>query len=123
MKIDINRLFDYMIERDQEENDYRKACEAYFKNHGSYPYFGYGNTSKEIEHIKLLMKWVDMSDSCIRAVLEVLSLNKSQTDRLNAAFKGVKRWYEKETEWQRCMPEALIARLEKYVMGGAYNEI
>ena len=119
MKINMDRLFDYMMEADIETARYYKACRDYKKKHGYIPTINIkaGLHSDELLEIEAAYQAESKSNDIVSALVEVAGFNREQQARLMSAYKAVKRWYEKETEWARCLPDDLIERLTSFIVG------
>ena len=123
MKINVNmdRLFDYMIEADNETARYYKLTNDYKKEHGYMAYLDVRNGLKTDEMMKI--EYAQQSESkandVVYALIEVAGFDKEQQGRLRSAYKAVKRWYEKETKWERCLPDDLIERIGRFVVGAS----
>ena len=118
IKLNMDRILDYMIEADNNAAEYYRACQQYKKDHGYIACIDYRRgLSDEEKHIEYVSKWKESSDDVVRAIIEVTGFDQDQQDRLRSAYRGVKRWYEKETKWERCLPEELIERITVFVIG------
>lgn len=119
MRINFDRLIDYMMEKDGEMARYRRVLETYKKNHGV-PYgdcgYAYRYIDKEVEEIMVCRNFFDRSMAAIDAAVEVIGLNEEQLERLYDIYRAVKKWYVK-TKWKRYLPEELVERIEAYVVG------
>ena len=126
MKINLNmeRLMDMMMEADNASFDYHKSSKAFYRKHGYGVMLDKANTEEE-KHIVYAYNSEDKLNVLLRrndivwSIIQVLDFDKEQTDRLYVAYRAVKRWYEKETKWQRCLPGDLIERIEKFVVGAS----
>lgn len=116
MKINIDRLFDYMMEADSWKSDYCKSSKDFYKNHGYGASLDRAKTDEE-KHIAYAYRNDDKSSEVVWSVIEVLGFDQEQRARLFSAHKAVKRWYEKETHWERCLPDDLIGRLTTFILG------
>ena len=119
MKINVNfdRIFDFMMEADNCTADYETACKKYKKEHGYIPCIDLRHgLDTDKQRIHFLYSSRCRSIDVVDGIIEILSLNPDQTKRLYIANRAVKRWYEKETQWQRCLPEDLVGRLAKFVI-------
>lgn len=120
MKINLNmdRLIDMMMEADNASYDYHKSSKVYYRKHGYGVMLDKANTEEE-KHIVYAYNSENKSNDIVWSIIQVLDFDKEQTDRLYAAYRAAKRWYEKETKWQRCLPDDLIERIEKFVIGAS----
>ena len=126
MKINLNmdRLMDMMMEADNASFDYHKSSKAFYRKHGYGVMLDKANTEEE-KHIVYAYNSEDKLNVLLRrndivwSIIQVLDFDKEQTDRLYAAYRAVKRWYEKETKWQRCLPDDLIERLTAFIVGAS----
>lgn len=114
MRINFDTIIGYIMEKDRGYADYRRLCEAYKKNHGIY--VDMTLHTQETEGIRMYLNFFDRSDAALDAVLAVLEFDTEQEERLYDIYRAVKKWYEK-TEWQRNLPEELVERIERYVVG------
>lgn len=123
MKININmdRLFDYMIEADNETARYYKLTNDYKKKHGCIVFLDIKNGlhTHEKMDIEYASKNEEKSNDIVYALIEVAGFDQEQKARLMSAHRAVKRWYEKETCWQRCLPTELIERLTVFIVGAS----
>lgn len=120
MKINLNmdRLMDMMIEADNAAFDYYKSSKDYYRKHGYGVHLDRATTEEE-KHIVYAYHSNDKSNEIVWSIVQVIGLDREQENRLRAAYRAVKRWYEKETKWQRCLPDGLIERIEKFVIGAS----
>ena len=121
MKINFNmdRLLDLMMEADNATFDYNKSSKIYYKNHGYGVCLDHAKTEEE-KHIVYAYHSQDKSNDIIWSILEVLDLDLDQRIRLSSAYRAVKRWYERETQWQRCLSAELIERITDFVIGSSH---
>ena len=118
ISINFSRIFDYMMEADSCYADYVTACRNYKKDHGYIPYIDLGRgLSAEKQRIHFLDNSHYRSTDVVDGIIETLAFDADQTKRLYIANRAVKRWYEKETHWERLLPEDLVERLAKFVIG------
>ena len=117
MKINLNmdRLMDMMMEADNATFDYNNSSKVYYKKHGHGVHLDRATTAEE-KHIVYAYHSNDKSNEIVWSIIQVLGFDSEQENRLRAAYRAVKRWYEKETKWQRCLPDDLIERIEKFVI-------
>lgn len=113
MKID--RLIDFMVERDDTENDYAWSSRKYRKKHGHGVWFGNIKTDEE-KHIEYAYHNLSSINDAVYSIFEVLGLNTDQRNRAYAAGRFMKRWYEK-TGWERIPSEELVNRVWEYIQG------
>lgn len=116
MKINLDRVLDYMMEADADLFDYAKSSMDYSKKHGYGVRLDLAKTPEE-KHIVYAYHCKERSSNAVWAITEILGLDREQQQRLYIAERAVKRWYEKETKWQRLLPEDLISRLYKFIEG------
>lgn len=113
--MNIDRLIDVMIEADNNTSAYYKACNDYKKKYGFGAYIDMAaGLNPDKQHIVYMDRWMNASDEAARAVIDVLGLDREQTERLYAVAGAVKKWYER-TNWERCIPSDLLDRIERYV--------
>ena len=119
INIDMNRLFDYMMEADNETARYYKLTNDYKKKHGCVVYLDVKNGLRTDEkmNIAYASRSEEKSNDIVRAFIEVAGFDQEQQARLMAAYRAVKRWYEKETRWERCLPVELLERIAVFVVG------
>ena len=117
MKLNMDRLMNLMIENDNNYFAYQKSAAEYKKEHGYIPTLSDSTSDREIQMIVWSYNLFKESDNAVSSFLELMSFDKDEIARLYAAKNAVKRWYEKETEWQRCIPMDLLERIEKFVIG------
>ena len=116
LNIDIERLFDLVVEWNDAEYDYRKSSRDLYKKRGYGVNLDKGNKTPEEKHIEYMYHSSNTSSNVITSIIEVMSLDRDQICRLYSAARAYKRWYQ-DTEWQICMPEELKDRLFAYVIG------
>lgn len=121
MKINMDRLFDYMMEADNETARYYQLTSDYKKKHGYIPYIDIkrGLHTDEMVNIEYASQAERRCNDVVYALVEVAGFDWEQQTRLMSAFKAVKRWYEKETKWERCLPPELIERLTAFIVGAS----
>ena len=117
MKINMDRVLDFMLELDDATFDYCKSSKKYFKKHGHCVYLDVAKgLTPEERHIDYAYHNEDKCRNIVWSVMEVLNLDTDQRNRLYVATRAMKRWYEK-TEWQYCAPSELIDRIAVFVEG------
>ena len=118
MKINFNmdRLIDLMMEADNATFDYWKSSKVLYKKRGYGVNMDRAETAEE-KHIVYAYHSDEKTNNAVWSILQVLDFDQDQQDRLRSAYRAVKRWYEKETKWERCLPDELIERIEKFVIG------
>ena len=118
MKINMDRLLDLMMEYENDNHDYYYFGAKYRQEHGHgiYMYSGKELTAEE-QHLEYLMHASEKGSHAIWAVLDVIGYDNEQRERFYSVFRAVKRWYEKETQWQRLLPEDLLEKIERYIVG------
>ena len=118
MKINLNidRLIDMMMEADDATFDYWKSSKVLYKKRGYGVDMDRAKTAEE-KHIVYAYYSDEKANNAVWSILQVLGFDREQGKRLRIAYRAVKRWYEKETKWQRCLPDDLIERVEKFVIG------
>jgi len=115
MQINIERLIDLIIEWYQADQDYRLSSAKYYRQHGCGVWLDRAKTQEE-RHIVYLNGLVDRCCDSVVAVAEVLMMDREQIERMYAAARVARRWYER-TAWQNRLPRDLLRRLEVYVFG------
>jgi len=113
---DIGRMMDFMMEADAATFDYCKSSKVYFKKHGHGVYLDKASTPEE-KHIDYDYHEDQRTNDIVWSIIECLGFDQDQRRRLMSAEKALKRWYEKETKWQRLPPENLLERIGKFVLG------
>ena len=121
MKINMDRLFDYMMEADNETARYYQLTNDYKKKHGCIPFIDIksGLRTNELVDIEHASQAERRCNDVVDALVEVAGFDRDQQSRLMSAYTAVKRWYEKETKWQRCLPDDLIERLTAFIVGAS----
>lgn len=120
MKINFNMdyLMDLMMEADNATFDYYKSSKDFYKNHGHGVNLDHAKTDEE-KHVVYAYHSNDKSNEVVWSIIQVLDFDQEQQVRLMTAYKAVKRWYDKETKWQRCLPNDLIERLTAFIVGAS----
>lgn len=118
MKINFNvdRLFDLMMEADDATFDYWKSSKTLYKKRGYGVDMDRAKTEEE-KHIVYAYHSDEKANNAVWSILQVLDFDREQTSRLMSAYRAVKRWYAKETKWERCLPDDLKERLAAFVVG------
>lgn len=118
MKINFNmdRLIDLMMEADNATFDYWKSSKVLYKKRGYGVDMDRAKTAEE-KHIVFAYHSDEKANNAVWSILQVLDFDQEQQDRLRSAYRAVKRWYEKETKWERCLPAELIERITAFVVG------
>lgn len=114
--IDMSRLIDLMMEADDASYDYSKSSRNFFRQHGYGVNLGHVKSDEE-RHIVYAYHSDSAHRDAVWSILEVLGLDTEQKKRLFSAKQAMKRWYEKETKWQRLPSDELLGRLACFVMG------
>ena len=118
MKINFNmdRLMDLMMEADNAAFDYHKSSKDLYRKRGYGVNLDSAKT-KEEKHIVYAYHSDEKSSEVVWSIIQVLGFDREQESRLRSAYRALKRWYEKETKWERIAPEELIDRITMFVVG------
>lgn len=118
MKLNVETLMYKLMEADDATFDYWKSSVDYRQKHGYGVFIRNGATyTDEEQHIIHAQESERETNSAVETFLDIMQFDPDQQDRLKAVYKAVKRWYVKETKWQRCLPSDLADRIERFVIG------
>lgn len=114
----IDRLIDFMFEADDDKSRYIVLCKQYKRKHGYIPCIDYRYPLSD-EKIKILEVYnsATKSTDVVDGIIEVMEFDSDSRDRLYCVKRAMRRWYEKETKWQRCPSREFLERITKFVIG------
>lgn len=113
--MNIDRLIDFMIERDDADFDYTVSSKRYYKKHGHGVNLDRAKTHEEC-HIEYAYHALERAHDTVYGIFEVLGLDTEQRERAYAAGRFMKRWYE-STKWERLPSHETLERVWDYIKG------
>ena len=107
--IDIEKLMDLIDEETSAYFDYCRKAKTLYNG----PYKELAERKKSLEYAG---HYHDRAQDATRAVIEVLNMDKDQTDWLYIAGRAVKRWRIR-TEWARLIPDDMKDQIKRFIFG------